>query len=86
MIEEIIRIVMEVCPNEVDQLSVADDETEIKQQLPPLLTWITKLSVVDKFDLMLRFASKDLIDRVKMYVANQPLATIALRNKLGLNE
>lgn len=86
MIEEIIRIVMEVCPNEVGQLSVADDETEIKQQLPPLLTWITKLSVVDKFDLMLRFANKDLIDRVKMYVANQPLATIALRNKLGLNE
>ncbi len=80
---------MEVCPNEGVQQSEADnidDETEIKPQLPPLLTWITKLSLVDKFDLMLRFASNDLIDRVKMYVANQPLATIALRNKLGLNE
>ncbi len=80
---------MEVCPNEVGQQSEAeniDDETEIKPQLPPLLTWITKLSLVDKFDLMLRFANKDLIDRVKMYVANQPLATISLRKKLGLND
>jgi hypothetical protein len=47
-------------------------QTEIKAKKPiVLMDWIEKLSTLDKFELMLRFADTELISAVRMYVSSQ---------------
>ncbi len=98
-IEEILRIVMEGCPRSDESLdeehppqeevSTATEEegkelVTAKKHSDRLLTWITKLSSLEKFDLMMRFANKTLLDKVRAYVSSRPSASISVKEKLGL--
>jgi hypothetical protein len=53
-------------------------------RLDPLLDWITRLAALDKFDLMLRFANKDIIDRAKSFLLSQSGASLTVKQKFGL--
>lgn len=59
-------------------------ETSKKKSSDRLLNWITKLSSLEKFDLMLRFANKDLIDHVKSFVISKEDASAAVREKFSV--
>ncbi len=84
-IEEVLRVVFTSTkmPTNIPH-ETAEAEEEEQSSEPIFMSWLAKLCTLEKFDLMMQFANKQLIADINVFVSSQGAIPKTVRSKFSV--